>query len=221
MSFTLIGSPASPFVRKINVILLEKGLDFDIDPVIPFNPTSEFLAASPLGKIPALRHGDRVVNDSSVIARYLDRIEPKPPLYPKDAYASARAEWFEEYGDGALVPVIGPGIFFPLVLAPLMQGAEPDEARAAKVMADDLPRHFDYLNDQIGDREFFVGDALSIADLGVASPLANLRLAGFVPDEARWPGLHSFVKRIHARPAFEAVMAPQIEAMGKRWVVLD
>ncbi len=221
MSLTLIGSPISPFVRKINIVLLEKGLDFEAEPVNPFSPPDDFRETSPLGKIPAFRHDDRIVNDSSVIARYLDRIEPNPALYPSDPFEAARAEWIEEFADGGLVPVIGPGIFQALVLRPMMTGAEPDEEGAQKVIDQDLPPLLGYLDDQLADGEFFVGDSLSIADIGVASPLVNLRLAGVVPDRDRWPALHAFTKRMHARDSFQAVISPITRGIGKRWVDLN
>lgn len=221
MSITLIGSPVSPFVRKVNVVLLEKGLDFDLDPVNPFSPPEGFREISPLGRIPALRHDDRIVVDSSVIVRYLDRLAPEPPLYPSEPYAAARAEWIEEFADGGLVPVAGPGVFARLVLRPLLMGAEPDEEGARKVIEEDLPPLFDYLDGELGEREFFVDDRLTIADIGVACPMVNLRLAGVKPDRERWPALHDHVKRMHARHSMQGLIAPLVGSIGKRWVELD
>ena len=100
MAYTLIGSLISPFARKVAVVLSEKGLAYELDDVNPFAPPADFASVSPLGKIPVLRDGDRVVNDSTVICRYLERRQPQPPLYPADPYDCARAEWLEEYIDG-------------------------------------------------------------------------------------------------------------------------
>jgi len=221
MSLTLIGSPISPFVRKVNIVLLEKSLEFEIDPVSPFDPPADFRDTSPLGRIPALRHDDFVVNDSSVICRYLDRLAPSPPLYPEDPADCARAEWIEEYADGGLIPVAGPGIFRERVLKPMMQGGEPDEAAVQKVIDEQLPAFWDYLEAQLGQREFFVGDALSIADIAVAAPLVNLRLAGVLPEADRWPQLFAFTRRMHARESFAAVISPVVEMIGKRWLEID
>ena len=221
MALTLIGSPISPFVRKVNVALLEKAVDFEIDPVTPFSPPDGFRDLSPLGKIPALRHDDRIVNDSSVICHYLDQLHPTPSLYPTDAYDSARAEWIEEYVDGGLVPIAGPGVFRPLVLLPSLMGQEPDEEGAQKVIDEELPAFFDYLDAQLGDQEFFVGNAISIADITVASGFVNLRLAGVRPEASRWPKLNDFLKRMHGRDSFDQVIAPLLDGIGKRWVELD
>ena len=220
MTHTLVGSPISPYVRKVHVLLLEKQLDFELDPANPFTPPEGFHELSPLGKIPAFRHDDRVINDSSVICRYLERLHPTPALYPSDAYDAARAEWIEEYVDGGLTPVAGAGVFRPLVLDPML-GRESDEAGAQKVIDEDLPRYFDYLDAQLAGREFYVGDSLSIADISVASIFVNLRLAGVRPEPGRWPALNAFLKRMHGTESFEQSMTPLIEGIGKRWVELD
>ena len=67
-------------------MLEEKGIPYEVDPVIPFNVSDEFKKISPLGKIPALRDGDKAISDSSVICAYLERTHPTPPLYPSDAF---------------------------------------------------------------------------------------------------------------------------------------
>jgi glutathione S-transferase len=220
MTITLLGSPVSPFVRKVHVFLLEKGLDFEVEPVSPFAPPDGFRELSPLGKIPALRDDDRVLNDSSVICRYLEHQHGTPALYPRDAFDSARAEWIEEYIDGGFVPKVGPGIFFPLVIGP-MNGEEPDEEAAQQFIDNELPEFLDYLESQLGSSEFFVGETLTIADISVASVFVNLRLAGVRPEAARWPYLNAFLARMHARESFVQVIEPARAMLGKLWVELD
>jgi glutathione S-transferase len=221
MAYTVIGSPISPFVRKVLVVLKEKGIAYEHQDLNPFAPPEGFREQSPLGLIPVFRHGDRVVNDSSVICRYIERLHPEPRLYPADPYACARAEWIEEYADAGLQPVAGRGVFAPLVLRPLMTGKPADETEPRRVVEQDLPRFFDYLDGELGDSGYFVGDALSIADIGVATVFVNLRLAGFAPDRRRWPALAGFLKRMHGRDSFQSVVAPVVAAIGKRWIELD
>lgn len=221
MAYTVLGSSISPFVRKVMVFLAEKDVPYQHEDVNPFAPPDGFRALSPLGRIPAFRHDDRVVNDSSVICRYVERLHPTPAFYPADPYQSARAEWIEEYMDGGFMPIAGAKVFFPLVLSPLMTGKEADESEPRKVIEKDLPPFYDYLDAQLGDSGHFVGEALSIADLSVASMFVNLRLAGEQPDGRRWPKLHAFLKRMHARPSLQAVIQPILPLLGKRWRELD
>ena len=73
----LIYSGASPFVRKVNVLMHETGQVDDIELVevmtTPVATPSEVRAANPIGKIPALIRPDGpAIYDSRVICRYLD-----------------------------------------------------------------------------------------------------------------------------------------------------
>jgi glutathione S-transferase len=205
---TVIGANASPFVRKVRVFLAEKGVDYTLEPLFPFGPNPEFRKISPLGKIPVLRDGDKVVNDSSVICAYLERTHPSPALYPTDPYEYSRALWFEEYGDGGMAPVIGGKVFFPRVVGPRFMGRQPDEAAIKKSLEEEVPPLFDYLESQLtGD--YFVGNKLSVGDLGIATQFVNFRHAGEKVDAKRWPKLAGFVDRMHARPSFQAVIAEE------------
>jgi glutathione S-transferase len=219
MSLVLLGGSVSPFVRKVRVFLAEKGQDYAHEQVNPFAPPPGWRDVSPLGKIPALRDGERVINDSSVICHYLERRFPSPALYPQDDFEFARALWFEEYMDGGFVPVAGPRVFFPLVLKPLI-GGKPveasDEAAAREVVEKELPRLFDYLERELGDRDFFVGERLTIADIAVASPFVTLRHAGVAPERKRWPRLRAFLDRMWGRASFKRPIEEETPAFGKR-----
>ena len=48
----LHGAPLSPFVRKARVALAEKGVDYELDPLVPFGVADEYKKLSPLKKIP-------------------------------------------------------------------------------------------------------------------------------------------------------------------------
>lgn len=221
MTYTVYGNGVSPFVRKVMMVLDEKGVEFAHEDVNPFAPPEGYRDISPLGKIPALRHDDKILNDSSVICRYIDRLHPRPALYSDDPYESARIEWIEEFVDGGLVPIAGPKIFLPRVIRPLFGGEEPDEAAIEKTIAEELPPFFDYLECQLGDAEFFVGDRLTLADITVASGTVNLLAAGVRPEAARWPRLNAFLKRMHARPSLAKLIEPVKAFLNKRWVDLD
>jgi len=220
MSLVVLGGSVSPFVRKVRVALAEKGLDYQLEQVNPFSPPEGWRKVSPLGRIPAFKDGDRTLADSSVICAYLEKRFPSPALFPADPYEHARALWFEEFIDGGFVPVAGSKVFRPLVLKPLFGGkAEPepaDEAAARKVVEEELPPLWDYLESELGDRDLFVGRELTIADITVASPHVNLRHAGVAPARKRWPRLRAFLDRMHARPSFKKVIEEETPIFGKR-----
>jgi len=200
------GGSLSPFVRKVCVVMAEKGVEFTVENVNPFAPPPEFLTISPLKRIPVLRDTDQpepnTLSDSSVICDYLEHKFPNPPLYPKDPFLRARALWYEEYADSILAQTIGPGLFFQRVVKKMMK-QQPDEALCAATMTEKLPPLFDYLEKEIGDREYFVGNAFSIADVTVGTMLVNFDHAGETVDAKRWPKLAAYGQRIHARPSFK------------------
>ncbi len=97
MSVTLYGVPLSPFVRKVRLCLQEKGLDYQLETVMPFTPPDWYYAINPLGRIPALKDGDCTLADSSVICQYLEEVYPATPtLYGDSAQARGQVRWLEK-----------------------------------------------------------------------------------------------------------------------------
>lgn len=207
MALIVYGGNISPFVRKVRVALAEKGADYKLDQVNPFAPPPEFLTISPLKRIPVLRDTDlpepNTLPDSSVICDYLEHKFPNPPLYPADPFMRGRALWYEEYADSLVASTIGGGLFFERVIKLLLR-QKPDETLCRTTLTEKIPPIFDYLERELGDREFLVGKAFSIADIAIASMLVNFEHAGETPDPKRWPKLAAYIKRMHARPSFKA-----------------
>src|SRR5260370_36755427 len=94
MSVSVFGTSVSPFVRKVRIVLAEKGLLYRHENVNVAKPPDGWRELSPLGKIPAFKDCDRALAGSSVICAYLERRFPMPPLYPSEPYDHARALWF-------------------------------------------------------------------------------------------------------------------------------
>jgi glutathione S-transferase len=221
MSLVVLGGSVSPFVRKVRAVLAEKGLDYQHEQVNPFSPPPGWREISPLGKIPAFRDGDRTLCDSSVICAYLEERFPTPALYPSDPYDYARTLWIEEFMDGGIVPVVGPPLFLELVLKPLMTRKDPDAATedaAKKVWEEKAVPLLAYLDKELGDREWFVGDRISIADIAVGAILVNPRHAGFAPERKRFPKLRAFLDRVWSRPSFKKLIDEDTPVFGKRSV---
>lgn len=212
MDLVLYGAPLSPFVRKVEFLLREKNLAFESENLMmPF--PDWFLEISPARRMPALRDRDiaaegpkGVIPDSSAICAYLERLAPDPGFYPKDAFELGRALWYEEYADSELAGCVGLGVFRPIVFARFAK-KEPDIDTARTTMTDRIPRYFDYLEDEIRGREFFVGGALSIADISVATQLINLELVVGTPSRERWPELFAHRDRIKRYPSLEPNLA--------------
>lgn len=210
------GIALSPFVRKVRVALAEKGIDYEVDPVMPINVSAEYRRISPLGKIPAYTDGDKALADSSVICAYLERMHPTPALYPAEAYAYARALWFEEYADGGLVPVAGGKVFYERIVKPGFLKQPTDEATVTQALEVELPAMFEYLESQLAPgARYFVGDSLTIGDIAIASVFVNLQHAGVSPDAKRWPRLAAAVAATLARPSFQTLIAEESAMLGR------
>ena len=209
MAITIYGGSVSPFVRKVRVALAEKGIEYKLDQVSPFNPPPEFLAISPLKRIPVLLDSDvpepNTLPDSSIICDYLEHKFPKPALYPADAFERARALWYEEYADTALAPAIGTGLFFERIVKKMLR-REPDETVCQATLSEKLPPLFDHLEHEIGNKEFLAGGAFSIADIAMGTMFVNFAHCGETVDAKRWPRLASYVARLHARPSLKALI---------------
>jgi glutathione S-transferase len=213
MSLILYGAPLSPFVRKADALLREKGATFELESVNIMPMPDWFKEISPARRIPVLRDTDigtegplGTIPDSSAICAYIEQKFPEPAFYPDDPYERGRVVWFEEYCDTDLAGPLGLGIFRPIQFNRFM-GKEPDVEAAKKTYAEQLPRHLDYLENEIGAGDYLVGDALSIADVSLACQLAQLELIAGPLDAARWPGVAGLVSRLTQRESFQPCLA--------------
>jgi glutathione S-transferase len=204
------GVPFSAHTRKVLIGALEKGINFELVPVVPLSPPPGWLEVSPLGLIPAIEDGNVRVADSSVILQYLERKFPQPSLYPVDVSAYAKALWIEEFVDGGLAPHVLHGLLMQRVFAPKFLNKAPDEAVIKRSLTEMIPPRLAYLEQQLtGD--FFAG-SFSVADITVASILINFHYAGEVVGEQAYPRLYRHLRRVLARPAVQKHLQAEIPA---------
>jgi glutathione S-transferase len=202
----LYGALLSPFVRKVRVVLAEKGVEYELIAQNPFDKSEAFLKRSPLGRIPALEdEAGRGLADSSVIAEYLEERFPNPRLFPADPYDRARVRWFDEYADGGMGPSMTAKIFFQRVISAKLMKAPSDEKTVQSGLAE-VPNFFGYLEEELGGRDYLVANAFTLADVSVASQLINLRHAGVEVDAGRFPALARWFERITTRPSIAALI---------------
>jgi glutathione S-transferase len=198
----IIGSYLSPYVRKVLVCLHEKGIPYEIDPIVPFFGDERFSRLSPVRRIPVLMDDTVTLCDSTVICEYLDDRHPEPALRPRDVAARAQARWLEEYADTRMGDVFIWRLFNQRVIGPYVWGEPTDEALVAKTLAEDVPQVLDYLEAQAPADGFLFG-ALSAADVSIAVFFRNAAFARFAIDAARWPRTAALVERVLARDSFE------------------
>ena len=205
------GSSLSPFVRKTMAFATEKGLTFENKVGRPGSPDPEFLESSPFKKIPGFQDGDFRISDSTAIVTYLEAAHPDPNLIPTEPKARAKTIWFEEFADTIFVAAAGK-IFFNKIVGPRFMGVEGDMAAVEKAEKEEMPPVLDYLEKIAPASGFLIEDRLTLADIAVASPFANLIHTGF--DFARWPKAKAWADAILARPSFETVIARERGFLG-------
>jgi glutathione S-transferase len=198
----VVGSYLSPYVRKVLVVLALKGVEYEIDPIIPFMGDDRFSAISPIRRIPVFMDGEVTLSDSTVICEYLEESYPDPPLLPAEPVQRARARWFEEYADTRMGEVLIWKLFNQFAINPFVWGTEADEAALQKTLENEIPQILGYLESQL-PASGFLFDHASIADIAIASPFRNAAFARFEIDRGRWPLTAAFVARVLALEPFE------------------
>jgi glutathione S-transferase len=205
--YELIGSTLSPFVRKVRAVMALKEVAYDLTEISVFDPPEWFAGISPLKRIPVLRDRERggaVLNDSSVIVAYLEGAYSDYLVYPADPWDRARALWIEEYMDTEFAFRMGMGLFRTRYVYPRM-GKAVDEALVRKTLSDYAPNFYRYLDSALAGREWFVGGALTIADVAVVTQFMNMRLVDEIPRVEEYPHLRSYLERMFATPVFQSV----------------
>ncbi|MEK7266197.1 MAG: glutathione S-transferase family protein [Pseudomonadota bacterium] len=196
----IIGNTVSPYVRKILVILTLKKIPFEIDPIVPFFGNDDFAKISPVRRIPVLIDGDIVLNDSSVIAQYLEETCPFPSILPATAAARGRARWLEEYADARMGDVFIWKAFGRMVIGPVFFGTTRDLEAHQKLLDTEVVDVMEYL-EGVTPAEGFLCGSFGLADISVAVMFRNMMYARWTPDAARWPKVARWLALVDAHPA--------------------
>lgn len=210
----LYGSSMSPFVRKCLVVAAEKGVALTLEPAGMGRGGPAFAEASPFGKMPALRdvgadHGaDYCLADSSAIVAYLDAKYPDPNMIPAAPMARGKTIWWDEFAD-TIFFAVAQKPFFQRFVSPRIMNQPGNEEIATHAVSVELPPLLDYLESQMQPSGFLVEDRLTLADIAVASPFANLLHVGTTVDAARHPKTAAYIDAILARPSFAPIVAAE------------
>lgn len=214
MSLILYGASLSPFVRKVRTSLLEKKLDYSMEMIIPRNQPDWYYQINPLGRIPALRDGEFEICDSAVICAYLDEKYPDTPaLCGNTIEEKARIRWFEKYGDYELAPLATFTVFFNRALAKSM-GLPSDEDAVQKALIK-LVTHFDYLEQQLADNDYFVGNRFTLADIAIVTQWVNLSYGQEPLNADKWPKLVAHQQRVLARESLQVLKEDETKMLAR------
>jgi glutathione S-transferase len=215
VSIKLFEHPLSPYVRKVKIVLYEKGIPFERVMVEPLriqagDPVyAEFLAASPRLEVPCLVDGAFRCFDSTIIADYLDERWPDVPMLPKEPEARARARMVEELCDTAL-----DAILWGLMEIRFFRRVQGEAAAALMEKAgQQLARVWDHMERALGQRPWMSGEAFGRADAALVVHVAAAMLFGYPPLE-RHAALRAWAARCMAVPSVQRDAADLAQYMG-------
>ncbi|MRX10386.1 glutathione S-transferase [Pseudoduganella sp. FT25W] len=200
----LIGSLASPYVRKVRVVLAEKKLDYQFELENVWAEDTTISQWNPLGKVPSLVMEDgSVMIDSRVMVEYLDTLTPVCKLLPPNGRDRADVKCWEALADGMVDAAVS---------VRLERTMRPPEQQSEEWMARQMRKvHLSMksLSEKLGEQAYCAGIHYSLADVAVGCALGWL---AFRFPEITWrddyANLAKLYDKLSERPSFKDT-APQ------------
>jgi len=190
----LLGSPTSPYVRKVRIVMAEKKLDYQFA-VEDVWGSDAILKSNPLGKVPCLiMEGGEAVFDSRVIVEYVDTLSPVGRLIPSQGRERVEIRTWEALADGLLDAAI---------LARLEQtwpGRAEGERCGAWIDRQMTKVHatLKAMGQGLGEKPFCSGVHFSLSDIAVGCALGYL---DFRFAHIDWRGAHPNLARLYEKLA--------------------
>ena len=196
----LIGSNASPYVRKVRIVMAEKKLDYQFVQENVWADDTGISRSNPLGKVPCLvMEGGEAVFDSRVIVEYLDTLSPVGKLIPTQGRERAEVKTWEALADG----VLDAGVLARLEATwPHRQDSERSQAWIDRQLQK-IDAGLKSMSQGLGDKPFCSGIHLSLSDIAVGCALGWLELR--FPDIAwrtEYPNLGKLHDKLMLRTSF-------------------
>jgi glutathione S-transferase len=202
-------SPRAPNPRRVTMFIAEKGIE-GIDRVTveigrDQHKSAEYLAKSPLAKVPVLELDDgQVLGETRAICTYLEGVAPEPNLMGVDfderAFIEMTDRRVELYLMGGIANCIRdthPG------LAPLEQPQFPDFGRS---QGEKMRMVAHWLDSELAQRPFMAGNRFTVADITAYCALEFARgLMKFHPGTEGKHNLQAWRDRTAERPSATAI----------------
>ncbi len=201
--------------QRVLWLLEELGLPYEIkhyqrDPKTMLAPES-LKQVHPLGKSPVITDGDVTVAESGAIIEYLVEHYGNGRLMPAAGSPERlRYRYWMHFAEGSAMPPLLLKLVFttiertkmPFFIKPIARGIS---RKVQGTLVDpNLKRQLDFMEAELGEREWFAGSDFTAADIQMSFPLeAAAQRAGL---DASRPRLMAFLKRIHARPAYRRAL---------------
>jgi glutathione S-transferase len=163
----------------------------------------EFLALNPNGRLPVLQDGDRVIWEANAIMCHL-AIAAGSDLWPRDAASQVEVQRWLSWDAFHFMPH-GGALYFEHLIKPLI-GLGPADEAAVRQATQAFEQSAAVLDAHLAQRQFLLGDALSVADFAVSAALPWAREARLPLD--RFPAIGRWHSRLAALPGWRAPFPP-------------
>lgn len=174
-SVVVYGFQRSTYVNIVRLVLTHKAVEFEFKDMETEMQSPAHLALHPFGRVPALRHGEFTLYETSAIVAYLDQAFPDPRLTPTFAYPRAKMnQWISAVNE----------YYYPQIVFCLSHerkifpelGIEPDE-RIVQAALPRIERALDVMERELSaGGPFLVGDEVTLADFYMLPTMTSLAL---------------------------------------------
>jgi glutathione S-transferase len=192
----------SPNVRRVRLTAAVLGLQLEevtLDFTKGEHKTPEYLALNPNGQVPTLVDGDFVLSESRAIMQYLASKKPDSGLLPRDEQARADVTRWQFWDSSHFSPQLGT-VVFQRLLKQMFGMGEPDAAKVEEALTN-FRRFAAVLNERLDGKPYVVGNAITLADLTLATSLMYAKQVD-VP-VAEFPNIQTWFSRISAMDAWK------------------
>jgi glutathione S-transferase len=165
-------NPLSPNVRRVRLTAAVLGLELEekkLDFAKGEHKNPEYLALNANGAVPTLVDGDFVLTESRAIMQYLASKKPESGLLPRDEAARADVTRWQFWDAAHFSPQMGTLGFEKLIKGMVGLG-DPDVAKCNEALVN-FRRWAAVLDKRLSGKQYVVGNALTLADLTLASSL--------------------------------------------------
>jgi glutathione S-transferase len=172
--------------------------------------TPEFLAMNPHGKVPVIDDGGVIVWESHAILRFLAARYGRGTFWHDDPAERSFSDRWMDWSHTTLQPDFLGGVFWGFYRTPEAQRDWP----AIRSKVELCSQHFLMLDRQLADRNYMLGDALTLADIPIGTHL--YRYFNIDIERPSMPNVEAWYRRLEARPAYrQHVAVPFQELYGR------
>ena len=236
----LYDHPISPCAQKVRLVLAEKSIDYQLNPVdlsAKQNLSPEYLKLNPAGLVPTLVIDGQPIPESTVICELLDDLYPEVALRPDDPFELAQMRRWTKRLDESLHAACG-ALQWPMFMLPVLAQMSEEDAEAllarvpdpvrrgrqqelyrqgmkAPVAAAGVNTYNQFLADMevmLTNQPWLAGQRFSLADTGVMPYFQTLKQFGWTDLYRDRPAVTDWVERCFSRPSYQAAIGEAMPA---------